>query len=154
MSGEGNNNNAPETGSEEAKFTEAEVNAKIEAAIKARFSKFADYDAIKEKAGKVDEMQTTIDELNQSKSDLEAQLAELNKSKEHSELIATVAKKTGRTVEEISLLQGDDEETLTKAAEAIWKKYEPSSREGTPLGAPPTSDGGWGELAKNLFSNE
>ena len=144
---------APEnTGSEEAKFTESEVNAKIEAAIKARFAKFEDYDAVKEKAGKADELQSTLDELTKTKEELEKQLNEFKTSKAKADLIASVAKKTGRSIEEISLLNGDDEETLTAAAEAIWKKYEPS-KEGTPLGGKQTVDG-WGELAHNLFSGE
>ena len=113
-------------------FTQAEVDSIIEGRLAREHEKYADYDSLKDKAGKYDEMQakgkTDLEKEKEKSSSLEAELNKLKKADTVRQAREKVAKDTSVPVE---LLTGEDEETCKKQAEAIMKFAMPKSYLGT-----------------------
>lgn len=109
-------------------FTQAEVDSIIEGRLAREHEKYADYDSLKDKAGKYDEMQakgkTDLEKEKEKSSSLEAELNKLKKADTVRQAREKVAKDTSVPVE---LLTGEDEETCKKQAEAIMKFAKPKS---------------------------
>ena len=99
---------------EDKTFTQAEMDSIIEGRLARERQKYADYDDLKEKAGKSDALQAKLDKL--EKEGTVRQVRE------------KVSKDTNVPVE---LLTGEDEETCKKQAEAILKFAKPKNYPGT-----------------------
>ena len=119
----------------EKTFTQAEVDRIIADRLKRVNDKYADYDALKQKADKLDE----IDE--KSKSDLQkatekaaALEAELNGLKKSEKIRAIREKVSSETGVPANFLTGETEEACTEQAKALdaWKKPQsyPNVRDG------------------------
>ena len=112
----------------EKTFTQAEMDSIIEGCLAREHEKYADYDSLKEKAGKYDEMQEQSKKANEKANALQEQLDQLKKDGTVRQAREKVAKDTSVPVE---LLTGEDEETCKKQAEAILKFAKPKSYPGT-----------------------
>lgn len=112
----------------EKTFTQAEMDSIIEGRLAREHEKYADYDSLKEKAGKYDEMQEQSKKANEKANALQEQLDQLKKDGTVRQAREKVAKDTSVPVE---LLTGEDEETCKKQAEAILKFAKPKSYPGT-----------------------
>lgn len=116
----------------EKTFTQAEMDSIIEGRLAREHEKYADYDSLKEKAGKYDEMQekskSELQKANEKNQALQKELDQLKKDGTVRQVKEKVAKDTGVPAE---LLTGEDEETCKKQAEAILKFAKPKSYPGT-----------------------
>ena len=105
-------------------FTQAEVDSIIEGRLAREREKYADYDSLKDKAGKYDEMQakgkTDLEKEKEKCNSLEAELNKLKKADTVRQVREKVAKDTSVPAE---LLTGEDEESCKKQAEAILKVF-------------------------------
>lgn len=114
--------------SEGGEFTPIETQEDFDRAIRARLKRerekareeFADYDELKEKAGKYDEAAGEVERL-------KGEAEKREKADELRKLRARVSKATGVPVDVIETLSGSDEETLTSQAEAMAKWAKPRS---------------------------
>ena len=114
-------NAAPETQEEQAQmFTQEEVNKMMETRVYKERQRFADYDELKEKAQKFDEMNGSYNEEllkeRQRADELQSQLDALN---EQNAIRSTKEKVSSETGVPANLLTGNDEETCRAQAEAI-----------------------------------
>lgn len=112
---------APETQETQAHtFTQEEVDKMVETRVYKERKRFADYDELKEKAQKFDEMNgSTNEELlkeRQRADELQSQLDALN---EQNAIRSTKEKVSSETGVPANLLTGNDEETCRAQAEAI-----------------------------------
>ena len=109
-----------------------EMDSVIEGRLARERQKYADYDDLKEKAGKYDEYQaqnkTELQKEKEKSDALQAKLSALEKKDTVRQVREKTAKDTGVPVE---LLTGEDEETCKKQAEAIMKFAKPKSYPGT-----------------------
>lgn len=120
-------------------FTQDEVNAIVGERLKRESAKYADYDALKEKATKFDEIQeankTELEKANEKAASLEKELADIRKSNEIRDMREKVAKETGVPAD---LLTGETEEECKAFAEKLnaYKKPEsyPSVKDGGEVG--------------------
>ena len=116
----------------EKTFTQEEMDSIIEGRLAREHEKYADYDSLKEKAGKYDEMQeqskSELQKANEKNQALQKELDQLKKDGTVRQVKEKVAKDTGVPAE---LLTGEDEETCKKQAEAILKFAKPKSYPGT-----------------------
>ena len=84
-------------------FTQAEVDSIIEGRLAREHEKYADYDSLKDKAGKYDEMQakgkTDLEKEKEKSSSLEAELNKLKKADTVRQAREKVAKDTSVPVE-------------------------------------------------------
>lgn len=116
----------------EKTFTQAEMDSIIEGRLAREHEKYADYDSLKEKAGKYDEMQeqskSELQKANEKANALQKELDQMKKDDTARQVKEKVAKDTGVPVE---LLTGDNEEACKKQAEAILKFAKPKSYPGT-----------------------
>lgn len=126
--GAGNNG---DTGTEKT-FTQAEIDAIIEGRLAREKQKYADYESLKEKAGKYDEFQQqNKSELQKATEKANALQAELDKLKKE-DTVRQVREKVSKELSvPTELLSGDDEESCKKQAEAILKFAKPKSYPGT-----------------------
>ncbi len=126
--GAGNNG---DTGTEKT-FTQAEIDAIIEGRLAREKQKYADYESLKEKAGKYDEFQQqNKSELQKATEKANALQAELDKLKKEG-TVRQVREKVSKELNiPAELLNGEDEETCKKQAEAILKFAKPKSYPGT-----------------------
>lgn len=141
-------------------FTQEEVNAMIGKRVNEVTSKYADYDSLKEKAGKYDEIQnsgkTELQKANERADALQKQLDGLTKANTVREAREKVSKELSIPVE---LLTGEDEETCKKQAEAILKFAKPQQYPGTKKnngnkgnsGAGSQGDESMREFARSIF---
>lgn len=141
-------------------FTQEEVNAMIGKRVNEVTSKYADYDSLKEKAGKYDEIQnsgkTELQKANERADALQKQLDGLTKANTVREAREKVSKELSIPVE---LLTGEDEETCKKQAEAILKFAKPQQYPGTKKnngskgnsGAVSQGDESMREFARSIF---
>lgn len=125
------------TVTEEAKtFTQEELDAIISDRLKRQREKFADYDVLKEKAGKLDEIEeaskSELQRATERAEKLEAELSQLKHAEEIRQIRDKVAAQTGVPA---ALLNGDTEETCAEQAQAILSFKAPS-------GYPTIKDGG------------
>lgn len=116
----------------EKTFTQAEMDSIIEGRLAREHEKYADYDSLKEKAGKYDEMQEQSKKANEKANALQEQLDQLKKDGTVRQVREKVAKDTCVPAE---LLTGEDEESCKKQAEAILKFAKPKNYPGTRSGA-------------------
>lgn len=148
------------TGNQEPKtFTQDEVNAMIGERLTRERQKYADYDTLKEKAGKYDEAQ----EANKT----ELQKALDNAAKAQKELDALKSANTVRDIRDkvakemeipASLLTADTEEACKAQAEAIiayaggTKKKYPAPKENNISHKESAQDATMRDWARNLFT--
>lgn len=101
-------------------FTQAEVDSIIKDRLKREQSKYADYEALKEKAGRLDAIEeankTELQKATEKVTALQTELAGLKKANELSEMRERVASETGVPV---TLLTAETEEEARKQAEKI-----------------------------------
>lgn len=125
---------------EEAKtFTQAEVDRIIEGRLqreRAKYGDMADYDQLKEKAGKYDELQEASKTELQKATDRAAALEKELEGMKHAESVRGIRAKVAaeKGIPE-SLLTGETEEACAEQADAIIKFANPS-------GYPNVRDGG------------
>lgn len=117
-------------------FTQEELNAIVGKRLAEEKSKFADYEDLKAKASKLDELEETnkseLQKATERANSLETELNELKKANEIRSMREKVANETGIPT---NLLTGSTEEECRAQAEAI-KAY------ATPNGYPKVKDGG------------
>ena len=117
-------------------FTQEELNAIVGKRLAEEKSKFADYEDLKAKASKLDELEeankSELQKATERANSLEAELNELKKANEVRAMREKVANETGIPT---NLLTGSTEEECKAQAEAI-KAY------ATPNGYPRVKDGG------------
>lgn len=117
-------------------FTQDELNAIVSDRVKRANEKFADYDALKEKASKFDELEeqnkTELEKATEKASALQKELDELKAQNQLRELRSQVANETGVPAH---LLTADTEEALKAQAQAIAEYAQPQ-------GYPTVKDGG------------
>lgn len=120
----------------ERTFTQSEMNAIITDRLNRERSKYADYDALKEKAAQFDAAQeagkTELQKATERADKLQQQVEALTSANALREVRAKVSAATGVPAE---LLSGDTEETCTAQAQAILKFAKPT-------GYPSVKDGG------------
>lgn len=114
-------NQGNQNGTEETKtFTQEQVNALIKERVAREKEKYADYEALKDKASKYDQSQeaskSEIQKLTEKISGLESQLTASKKNEEIRSIREKVAKETGVPV---NLLTGETEEICTEQATKI-----------------------------------
>jgi len=101
-------------------FTQDEVNALIGERLKRDREKYADYDALKEKAAQFDELQeankTELEKATERANKAESELESMRAEKARRELLDKVSKETGVPAD---LLKGDTEEELAESAKSI-----------------------------------
>ena len=126
-------------------FTQEEVNAIVGKRLAEEKGKFSDYEDLKAKAMKLDEIEeankSELQKATERANNLEAELNGLKKAEEVRLMRENVAKETGVPS---SLLNGDTEEACKAQAEAI-KAY------AQPGGYPKVKDGG--EIPQNTNSS-
>ena len=145
-----NMGNDPQTG--EKTFTQDDVNRIVQSRIVEVKNKYADYDDLKAKATKFDEMEeaekTELQKATEKADALQAQLDQITKSNKVRDLRMKVSKETGVPYD---LLSGDDEESCKRQAEAILKFANPN-------GYPKVKDSGEpshvsGKKTRDLFKD-
>lgn len=116
------------SGSGETTFTQEQVNAMIGKRVNEITSKYADYDALKEKAGKYDQIQeegkTDLQKATERADSLQKQVDALTKENTVRHVREKVAAETGIPA---NLLTGEDEETCRKQAKAMVDYFKPNS---------------------------
>lgn len=121
-SGEGNE---PEPKS----FTQEQVDQIVERRLAKERGKYKDYDELKTKAMKLDEMENAgkseIDKLTESNAALRKQIDDAAAEKQHAEWVSEVAKDKGVPAE---LLRGSTRDELEAHAELLHKALNPSSK--------------------------
>lgn len=109
-----------EAPAEERTFTQAEVDAIVGDRLKRERGKYADYDALKEKAQRFDEIKeaskTELQKATEKVAALQTELDGIKKANELREMRERVANEKGVPV---TLLTADDEESAKKQAEDI-----------------------------------
>lgn len=135
MENTGNQENT-EQGNGERTFTQAEVNALVGKRVNEEKAKFADYDAIKEKAARLDALEEqSKSELQKAIEKSEALQAELDGLKKEKEIRGIRNKVANETGVPVILLTADTEEECREQARAI-QEYS------TPKGYPNVRDAG------------
>ena len=138
-------------------FTQAEIDSIIEGRLARERQKYADYESLKVKAGKYDEMQeaekTELQKATEKTEALQRELDQLKNATKLQNIKENVARETGVPVE---LLTGADEETCKAQAEAILKFAKPKNYPGTKQNGKQAfkyseSDAAMRELAHQLF---
>lgn len=110
------------TGTEQAEktFTQAELDAIISDRLKREREKYGDYDALREKATRLDEIEeaskTELQKATERAEKLESELTQLKKAEEIRQIREKVASSTGVPA---SLLTGETEEACTEQAAGI-----------------------------------
>lgn len=135
-------------GSEGRVYTEAEYKAGISAAVKRRLEKFSDYEDLKARAARLDEQAQVASKLQEKVDSLTEQQSGYKARDERAKLLAKVSQRTGVDVSKLEALNGSDEDTLVRQAEALFPRYEPT-REGNPPGA--ATDSAEREMVRALF---
>lgn len=155
-----NENGTAGAGTEEKKFTQADVDAIIEGRLAREKQKYADYEDLKEKAGKYEVLKnrskTEAEKTAEQIADLQKQLEGLTKEKTVSQARSKVAAEMKVPVE---LLTGEDEETCKKQAKAILNFAKPTNYPGTRSNNKPHTneshaDDGMRAFAQQLFGGK
>ncbi len=132
-------------------FTQEEVNAMIGKRVNEVTSKYADYDTLKEKAGKYDEIQNNgksdLQKATERADNLQKELDKLTKANTVREAREKVSKEMEVPAK---LLTGEDEETCKKQAEAILKFAKPNKK----YPGPKKNDGSKGNGGSGAQNNE
>lgn len=155
-----NNNNNSTADAGEKTFTQAEMDAIIEGRLAREKQKYADYEDLKEKAGKYEVLKnsskTEAEKTAEQIADLQKQLEGLTKEKTVSQARSKVAAEMKVPVE---LLTGEDEETCKKQAKAILNFAKPTNYPGTRSNNKPHTneshaDDGMRAFAQQLFGGK
>lgn len=155
-----NENGTAGAGTEEKKFAQADVDAIIEGRLAREKQKYADYEDLKEKAGKYEVLKnsskTEAEKTAEQIADLQKQLEGLTKEKTVSQARSKVAAEMKVPVE---LLTGEDEETCKKQAKAILNFAKPTNYPGTRSNNKPHTneshaDDGMRAFAQQLFGGK
>lgn len=154
-----NNNNTAGAGNETGKtFTQAELNAIVEARLARERDKYADYDSLKEKAGKYDEAEESKKtELQKATDKMSALQRELDALKT-ANTVRTIREKVAKDTQvPIECLTADTEEACKAQADAILKFAKPKSYPGTNNNNHSSAntnpqDAAARELVRNLFN--
>ena len=152
--------NQDKNATEPKTFTQEEVDALIGERLYREKEKYADYDALKEKAAKLDQMEeATKSELQKAieRGDaLQTELDSIKKANQVRDVRQKVADETGVPT---SLLTGDTEEACREQAKAITEYAKPSgyptvrdAGEVTNIGKPTTRQQ-FAEWAEKAFGN-
>lgn len=119
---------APAETTQERTFTQAEVDSIIQGRLGKERAKFSDYEALKEKAARFDEIEeankSELQKATERADELQKQLDELTKASALRDIKSTVAKETG--VPE-HLLSGATEEDCRAQAKQILEWAKPQS---------------------------
>jgi hypothetical protein len=101
-------------------YTQDEINGIVQERLSRERKKYEDYDSLKEKAAKFDELEeankSELQKAQDKAAELEAKLAEIEKEKTINEMRNKVAQEKGVPAE---LLIGDTEEACTTQADGI-----------------------------------
>ena len=104
-------------------FTQDELNAILQTRLADERKKYADYDSLKEKAGKYDAQEeankSELQKANEKAASLQAKIDEMTKATALQDIKAKVSKETGVPVE---LLSGSDEAACKAQADAILER--------------------------------
>lgn len=115
-----NQDQATSTESAEKTFNQSELDAIISDRLKREREKYADYDALKEKATRLDEIEeaskTELQKATERAEKLESELTQMKKAEEIRQIRDKVATATGVPA---ALLSGETEESCTEQAKAI-----------------------------------
>lgn len=115
-----NQENNETVNQENKTFTQDEINAIIGARMKELRAKYADYDALKEKAAKFDQIEeenkTELQKAKELAATLQGQVNELKESHRRQEMRAAISRETGVPAE---LLTADNEDDCRDQAKAI-----------------------------------
>lgn len=138
--------NTVNTGTTENTFTQEQLDAIIGDRLSRERAKYADYDALKEKAGKYDELEqankTELQKEREKAEQLQKQLDDLTAANTVRQVREKVAKDTGLPAE---LLTASTEEECKKQAEAILKFAKPAGYPGTKRNAKTQTGGSHSE---------
>lgn len=145
-------------GAGEKTFTQAEMDAIIEGRLAREKQKYADYESLKEKAGKYEELKnsskTETEKMEEKMAELEKQLNTFTKEKTVGQIRDKVAAEMKVPA---NLLTGEDEETCKKQAEAILDfakvktNYPGTKKNDTKRQNVSTEDDGMREFARQIF---
>lgn len=122
-------------------YTQEEFQAKLDAAIKERLSrekkKFADYEDLKAKAAKLDEIEeankTELEKANDTIAELTKTIEARKSEDERNELVNRIAEEHKVPADYRCFLTANDEDGLVEQAEKLAEKFaEPSFNEGKP----------------------
>lgn len=117
-------------------FTQDEVNAIVSDRLKRANEKYADYEALKEKASKLDELEeaqkSELQKANEKAQALETELEQMKSANALREIKDKVSSETGVPV---NLLTANNEEALFEQAKGILEYAKPQ-------GYPQVKDGG------------
>ncbi|WP_165043684.1 hypothetical protein [Adlercreutzia sp. ZJ138] len=122
-------------------YTQEEHQRLLDAAIKERLArekkKFADYDELRAKAEKLDEIEdankTDLQKATERIAELESQIAARKAADERAELVARIADEHKVPSDYRCFLTADDEDGLTEQAAKLAERFaEPSLNEGQP----------------------
>ena len=156
-------NNTANAGNEKT-FTQVELNAIVEARLARERDKYADYDSLKEKAGKYDAAEESKKtELQKATDKMTALQKELDALKSANTVKAIREKVAKDTEVPIELLTADTEEACKTQADAILKFAKPKSYPGTHSNSDSNSnskssastnpqDAAFRELARSMFN--
>ena len=117
-----NQEQATSTEQAERTFTQAELDQIIQDRLQRERNKYSDYDAMREKAARLDEIEeaskTELQKATERAEKLESELTQLKHAEEVRQIRDKVATDTGVPAH---LLSGDTEEACTEQAKAIMK---------------------------------
>lgn len=129
----------PTTAQPEKTFTQSELDAIVKDRLARERGKYADYDALKEKAALYDERaeaeKTELQKATERAQALEVELNGMKKAESIRVIREKVARETGIPAASMSLLTGETEEACTEQAKLILSMI-------TPNGYPMVPDGG------------
>ncbi len=152
---ENNTNQGQNSGQEDRTFSQDEVNSIVKSRLAEEKKKYADYEALKEKAGKYDaqqeegksELQKALDKADK----LQKQLDDMNRQSTARQTRDKVSKETGVPAD---LLTGEDEESCKAQAEAILKFARPGSYPGTKPNTRNTGNSSQADDAMRAFARQ
>lgn len=119
-------------------FTQEEVDAVISERLKRERAKYSDYDELKAKADKLNELEeankSELQKATERATELENKLAGLEKANEIRSIREKVAKETGVPASAMSLLTGETEEACKEQAQVILGIAAPNKYPSVPDG--------------------
>lgn len=129
-----------EAGEDERTFTQEEVNSFIARERRETEAKFSDYEDLKAKAARLDEIEeagkTELEKTSEALAAATAELEQLKAERERAQVVAQVAKDTGLPLDVVSSLNGADADALRAQAESI------ATAMSAPKGAPTMPEAG------------
>ena len=141
-----NQENATDNGTGSKTFTQDELNAIVNDRLKRAGEKYKDYDDLKAKAARLDELEaagkTELEKANKKVADLQAELDGLKKENEATAIRAKVAKENNISPD---LLTGDTEEACVAQAKAMIEYFKPAGYPNVQDGGEPEGSGAGGK---------